>query len=223
MNRRAGKHSGAVPSGKITLFIDVEEMGTACELDVNLDSISVWGPGLRLPVEPAGPVVTLPGPAVYDVVDHGPVDVAPGLCGGPNLILNGDFEWGFSTISGCGRVGSGWGCFTNGGSAEYGYYDDMWPPVVQDGSHSQLIEINTKQFAASESDRRAGIYQIVRGLEPGALYEFSLWGQMREEALHPEEDMYRYRVGGAISLDANPSPADIVMGRDTLGHDLPAN
>jgi hypothetical protein len=83
-------------------------------------------------------------------------------------------------------------------------------PVVQDGAHSQLIEINTKKFAASEPDRYAGIYQVVRGLRAGETYEFSLWGQMREEASHPDEDTYRYRVEwGYAPLDANPSPADI--------------
>lgn len=205
------------PCGNITLFVRVwKKWGTAFkELDVNLDTLSIWGPGVRLPVEPAGPVSILPGPAIDGVLDHGWMDhgggaEVPAVCGGPNLIANGSFECGFSMIPGCGMVGSGWGCFTNGGSAEYGFYDDMWSPVVVDGDHSQLIEINTKEFAASEPDRRAGIYQIVRGLKPGATYEFSLWGEMREEASHPDEDMYRYRVEwGYAPLDANPSPADI--------------
>jgi LysM repeat protein len=210
------------PCGKITLFVRAwKKWGTAYkELDVNLDSMSVWGPGVRRPVEPAGPVAVLPGPAIDSWadhpgidegwVDHGGLDELPISCGGPNLIVNGSFEDGFAMVSGCGMVGSAWGCFTNGGSAEYGFYDDMWSPVVQDGAHSQLIEINTKQFAASEADRRAGIYQVVRGLRPGATYELSLWGQMREEASHPDEDKYRYRVEwGYAPLDCNPSPADI--------------
>ena len=40
------------------------------------------------------------------------------------------------TVSSCPRlraVGQGWGCFTNGGSAAYGFYDDQWAPVVADG------------------------------------------------------------------------------------------
>lgn len=200
------------PSGEITLFVRVwKKWGTPYrELDVNLDSLSLWGPGVRQPVEPAGPVVILPGPVIDGDVDQGGVDETPGLCASPNLISNGSFECGFSMVPGCGMVGSGWGCFTNGGSAEYGFYDDLWSPVVQDGAHSQLIEINTKQFAASEPDRYAGIYQVVRGLREGETYEFSLWGQMREEASHPDEDMYRYRVEwGYAPLDANPSPADI--------------
>jgi hypothetical protein len=200
------------PSGEITLFVRVwKKWGTPYrELDVNLDSLSLWGPGVRQPVEPAGPVVILPGPVMDGDVDHGGIDEVPALCASTNLISNGSFECGFSMVPGCGMVGTGWGCFTNGGSAEYGFYDDLWSPVVQDGAHSQLIEINTKKFAASEPDRYAGIYQVVRGLRAGETYEFSLWGQMREEASHPDEDTYRYRVEwGYAPLDANPSPADI--------------
>jgi LysM repeat protein len=195
------------PSSRITLFVRAwKKWGTAYkELDVNLDALSLWGPGLKQPVEPAGPIVILPGPAVDDTVPW-----TPATCGGSNLVANGSFEGGFYLVPGCGAVGSGWGCFNNGGSAEYGFYDDQWPPVVQDGTHSQLIEINTKQFAASEADRYAGIYQFVKGLKKGATYEFSVWGEMREEAAHPDEDMYRYRVEwGYAPLDATPSPADI--------------
>ena len=88
------------------------------------------------------------------------------------LLVNGNFESGFTMVPGCGMVGTGWGCFTNGGTAEYGFYDDEWPPVVGDGEHSQLIEINTMQYPASEPDRYAGIYQTV-SLVAGQQYQFS--------------------------------------------------
>jgi LysM repeat protein len=195
------------PSPRVTLFVRAwKKWGTAYkELDVNIDSLSLWGPGVRQPVELAGPVTILPGPAVTDCTS--PV---PANCSAANLIANGSFEDGFVLVPGCGSVGSGWGCFTNGGSAGYGFYDEQWTPVIEDGDHGQLIEINTKQFAASEADRYAGIYQVVRGLKKGATYEFSVWGEMREEAPHPDEDVYRYRVEwGYAPLDANPSPADI--------------
>jgi LysM repeat protein len=195
------------PSSKITLFVRAwKKWGTTNkELDVNLDSLSIWGPGVKQPVEPAVPVVILPGPVIDDTVS-----AEPPACGGANLVANGDFEGGFTLVPGCGMVGNGWGCFNNDGSAGYGYYDEEWPPVVHDGAHGQLIEINTKEFPASEADRFAGILQAVRGLKKGATYEFSVWGQMREEAPHPDEDMYRYRVEwGYAPLDANPSPADI--------------
>ena len=80
------------------------------------------------------------------------------------------------------------------GAAAYGFYDEQWKPVIKDGAHGQLIEINTWGLAASDPDRFAGIYQVVGGLKTGATYQLSLWGLMREEAAHPDEDPYRYRV-----------------------------
>ena len=82
-----------------------------------------------------------------------------------NVLRNGSFEGGFYSAPGCGMVGQGWTCFTNGGLANYGFYDDEWEPVVADGEHSQLIEINTKGLVAPDADRYAGIYQTVK-VEP---------------------------------------------------------
>ncbi len=190
------------PSKKITLFFRVwKKWGTPYkELDVNLDALSLWGPGVKHPVEPAGPVVILPGPVITDeVVVPPPADEA---CGGPNYIANGSFDGGFT-----GGVGKGWASFTNGGGAAYGFYDEMWPPVVKDGAHGQLIEINTYGISAADPDRYAGIYQIVKGLKKGATYEFSLWIEMREEAAHPDEDAFRYRVQwGYAPLTGEVSP-----------------
>lgn len=53
-------------------------------------------------------------------------------------------EGGFATVGGCGAVGNHWRCFTNGGRAAFGFYDDQWASTVWDGK-PQLIEINTKQ------------------------------------------------------------------------------
>ena len=61
-----------------------------------------------------------------------------------DVLANGGFEQGFGSQSGCGMVGGGWQCFTNGGAANYGFYDDQWDRTVAAGKHSQLIEINTK-------------------------------------------------------------------------------
>jgi len=118
----------------------------------------------------------------------------PGECTGPNLLRNGDFEAGFDGHV----VGLGWGSFHTDGGATYGFQDDRWPLVVYEGSHSQLIGIST-QDTPPEADRFAGIYQTVAGLEPGAVYELSIAGMMREEAVHPAEDPYRYRVQWAYS------------------------
>ncbi len=89
-----------------------------------------------------------------------PMGAAPMASSG-DVLFNGGFENGFVANAGCGgMVGAGWGCFNNGGTAAYGYYDDMWPRTVYAGSHSQLIEINTKQMGG-DGNRTAGIYQTV--------------------------------------------------------------
>ena len=96
-----------------------------------------------------------------------------------NVVKNGNFEGGFESEAGCGMVGSGWSCFTNGGGAAYGFYDDMWEPVVADGEHSQLIEINTKGLVSPDNDRYAGIYQTM-AVKPGEVYKLSLKGKLKQ-------------------------------------------
>jgi LysM repeat protein len=187
------------PSSKATIFVRVwKKWGSAYkELDVNLDAISLVGKGpVVITKPPKDGVIIVPPPDSGGVVvipptDGGVVVVPPtgGTCSGANLLANGNFEGGFA-----GGVGKGWASFTNGGAAAYGFYDEQWKPVVKDGAHGQLIEINTWGLAASNPDRFAGIYQVVGGLKKGATYEISLWGLMREEAAHPDEDPYRYRV-----------------------------
>jgi LysM repeat protein len=174
------------PSDQATIFFRVwKKWGTAYkELDVNLDAISLYGPAVKGPAEPAGPVVILPGPVM-----PAPGVEQPIVCAGPDRVVNGSFEGGFTN-----GVGNYWTKFTTAGAASYGFYDEMWPSVIQDGSHDQLIEINTYGLAASDPDRFAGIYQVIHGLTPGATYEFSVSGMMREEAAHPDEDAFRYRV-----------------------------
>lgn len=206
--------SFVAPSDVITLYFRVwKKWGTYNkEFDVNLDAISLWGPAVKPPLIPADPFVILPGPIIKDSGPWSPPGTPPGpatssdlVCSGPSLVRNGSFESGFTN-----GVGDWWTGFTNGGRAAYGFYDEMWPRVVKDGTHGQLIEINTKEYAAADADRFAGIYQVVSGLRPGATYEFSLWGLMREEASHPDEDMYRYRVEfGYVPADGDPSEADI--------------
>lgn len=121
-------------------------------------------------------VVAVPGSTVASNVD---------------VLDNGGFEHGFGSQPGCGMVGTGWHCFTNGGAANYGFYDDQWTPVVADGAHSQLIEINTKGISAPEHDRYAGLYQTVRVVD-WAEYTLSLKGMIRTTML--DGDPWRYRV-----------------------------
>lgn len=111
-----------------------------------------------------------------------------------NLLVNGNFERGFTYRDGCGHVGVGWGCFTNGGQAVYGFYDEQWDPVVADGEHGQLIEINTKGLGAGTDNRYAGLFQTVR-VVPGTAYQISLRGMIRTTTLESETlDPWRYRV-----------------------------
>ena len=119
-----------------------------------------------------------------------PAGAAPMASAG-DVIFNGGFENGFVYNPGCGgMVGAGWGCFTNGGTAVYGFYDDMWDRVVYAGLHSQLIEINTLE-KGGDNDRNAGIFQTVH-VVPGASYELSLKGMIRAD--DRGGDPWRYRV-----------------------------
>lgn len=127
------------------------------------------------------------------------------VCAGPNLIMNGGFEHGFQPMG----VGNYWKGFTNGGRANYGFYDDTWPPVVAEGSHAQLIEINSKNLPnGTDAGRVAGIAQTVF-LHPGATYELSLSAMMREEPVAPDEDFYRYMVEWGLSRSGTTDPASM--------------
>ena len=108
-----------------------------------------------------------------------------------NVLANGSFEQGFVNVPGCGIVGAGWNCFTNGGGANYGFYDDQWEPVVADGKHSQLIEINGKGLMAPDHDRYAGLSQTVR-VSPWGKYTFTMRAMVR--TTNHEGDPWRYRV-----------------------------
>jgi hypothetical protein len=119
------------------------------------------------------------------------VSVTVGLLG--QFVQNGGFEGGFRTTH-VGEVGTGWGWLTNGGLAEYGFYDDVWPPVVYEGAHSQLIEINTFCCDTTHPDRHSGIFQRIEGLTPGAAYELGLYGMLRALEGDPDRNNYSYRV-----------------------------
>jgi len=93
---------------------------------------------------------------------------------GTNLVANGDFEGGF----GVDGVAYGWQKFDNGGEMTASFHDDTWPPVVYDGAHSQLIEINTFCRGASDPNRYAGIYQKL-SVTAGTTYELCMHGMLR--------------------------------------------
>ena len=130
------------------------------------------------------------------------VVAAPGiqLAGGATeRLVNGNFEGGFYATP-VGFVGNHWKWFHNGGAIKYGFYDDNWPPIVYDGQHSQLIELNTFDYAGSDADRYAGIYQTV-AVVPGETYDLSLHGMLRALEDDPDRSCCNYRV--EVGLDYN--------------------
>jgi hypothetical protein len=127
-----------------------------------------------------------------------------------NLLVNGDFENGFTYQTACGgHVGTGWDCFTNDGQTVYGFYDEQWPPVVFKGKHGQLIELNTKNLGVADGDRFAGIYQTVT-VEPGAAYVFAMRGMVRTtDNGSGNRDPYRFRVQFGWSFGPTPDWARV--------------
>lgn len=134
-----------------------------------------------------------------------PNDDQPLSCGGPDLIYNGSFEGGFNDVP-WGVVGKGWDAFTNGGAANYGFYDEEWDIVVADGNHGQLIEINSKAVYPTDADRYAGIYQRIGGLHKGATYELTLRAGLRGEG--NEDDPYRFAAQWGLGTDGDWQSVD---------------
>lgn len=161
------------------------------EVDFDVDNVSLRGPlpPRRLPTPTPPPVALPPSPPVPPPTLPAPPPPVL-VCDGPNLVANGNFEGGFDP-SGVARF---WAPFNNGGAAAFGYYDDTWPPVVAEGRHAQLLEINTYGRTATHPDRFIGIYQRIGGLRPGGVYRLSFKAMIREEADHSDEDAYRYEV-----------------------------
>jgi LysM repeat protein len=154
------------------------------EIDINFDAVSLTGPspdGYWAP-----PPQTQPQPIAGQ-----PVPVYGGACVTTELVANGSFEQGFNRLA-LGHVGKSWGAFTNGGGANYGFYDEQWAQVVADGAHGQLIEINSKGIGAPDPDRYAGLYQHLDWLQPGQSYDLTIKGVLR--GVGNEEDAYRFGV-----------------------------
>lgn len=173
------------------------------EIDVNLDTITLTGPspyakgygrgyGKGYDKE-YGKGYGTGGPAPDAPAQPAPASGAPaaGSCSVQELIYNGGFEHGFNGVP-VGHVGKSWGYFTNGGAANYGFYDDQWAPVLAEGSHAQLIEINTKGIYPADADRYAGIYQRISWLQPGQEYQLTIQGILRGAG--NEDDPYRFEA-----------------------------
>jgi hypothetical protein len=124
---------------------------------------------------------------------------APLAGGSTERLANGNFEAGFRPTP-VGFVGQHWNWFHNGGRVTYGFYDETWAPVVYDGQHSQLIEINSFCRGASDPDRYAGIYQTV-AVVPGEIYDLSIHGMLRALEDDPDRSCCNYRVQYGIDYN----------------------
>ncbi len=179
----------------ITVYVRVwKKWGVGgMELDVNFDAISLTGPAGGH--KPAATATTAPGqtPAPTPLAPTA-TPVASTSCAAQNLVANGNFESGFNATA-IGHVGKSWGWFTNGGAANYGFYDEQWPPVVSDGSHGQLIEINSKGVYPTDADRNAGIYQKISGLKQGTTYQLTVKGQLRGANIGPDANAFAAQWG----------------------------
>lgn len=114
--------------------------------------------------------------------------VLPSIAGPTdNVVANGDFEGGF----GVDGVAYGWHAFDNGGEMTASWHDDTWDPVVYDGEHSQLIEINTFCRGASDPDRYAGIRQTL-SVSAGTTYELCIHGMLRSMRGDPDPASWGY-------------------------------
>ncbi len=164
------------------------------ELDVNFDAISLTGPGVGGKPAATATAASTATPAPGATAAPTATAVAVTSCTSQNLLANGDFEGGFNTTA-IGHVGKSWGWFTNGGAANYGFYDEQWPPVVSDGSHGQLIELNSKGVYPTNADRYAGIYQKIGGLKQGASYQLTVKGQLRGANIGPDANAFAAQWG----------------------------
>ena len=148
------------------------------EVNFDIDSVSMKGPAPAAAQPQATPAVGQPATKTELV------------CDGPNLLQNGGFESGFDADG----TAKKWGKFNNGGRANYGYYDDQWGPVVAEGVHAQLLEINSRGHMPTDPDRWIGVHQKVSHLTAGATYQLSLKAMIREAADHSNEDAWRYET-----------------------------
>ncbi len=186
------------------------------ELDVNFDTISLTGPAPfdggwnNNPMPGPGPDRMGPGPdqrwgpppVQPPAPAEQPTDTGAITCGDHDQIWNGGFEQGFNALS-AGHVGKGWGFFTNGGAANYGFYDEQWSPVIAEGSHGQLIELNAKGVNPADTDRYAGIYQQVKRLQPGVTYQLTIKGMLCGAGNEDDPNRYEAQWGYNLGFDTD--------------------
>ncbi len=105
------------------------------------------------------------------------------------LLLNGDFEAGFSDTG----VALNWHSFQN--DAVLVIFSSEIAPYIDSGHNGQRITL----VQATQSDRYAGIYQQV-GVVPSQTYTVSLHGHVRSVAGDIKKSSYGYRMQYAIDF-----------------------
>jgi hypothetical protein len=106
------------------------------------------------------------------------------------ILTNGSFENGFED-----GIGVGWHAFNNG-DAEFGWADETWSALIQDGDHAQHMEI----WDAGVLDRYVGIYQTVSTV-PGANYELTVHGVIRSSEGSVQASSYGYRIQWGVDYN----------------------
>jgi len=106
-----------------------------------------------------------------------------------DILVNGGFEVGFGPDG----VASGWQRFDNGGPVSYAWVDETWPKAVAEGSHAQLIIIDSTNWFPTQADRYAGIYQTVVVI-PGQTYQLTIRALIRTTEGNATASGYGYRV-----------------------------
>jgi len=113
---------------------------------------------------------------------------------GKEYVQNGDFEAGFTN-----GVAVGWTPFHNGGRANFVFYDETWAPTIWNGQHAQGLEINSfLKDSSTDPDRYIGIYQVLKGLVPGARYTLTIHGMLRTTEADVIASGYGYQLQWAI-------------------------
>jgi len=112
------------------------------------------------------------------------------------FLVNGSFENGFGGDS----VANNWTGFTNGGRAVFGFHHETWQPAIYDGSHAQLLEIDTLGMLDNDPNRYIGIYQKATGLTPGAPYQLVIRAMMRSTEGDYTLSGYGYRVQYGLDM-----------------------
>lgn len=139
------------------------------------------------------------------------------------FLRNGDFERGFAASG----VALDWAGFHNGGrKVWYTFANDPWPPVVKSGKQSQFMAISMMGYGETdpdlESDRYAGICQVVTGLTQGATYYLTANGTLRitEGDKHTDDWSWTAQYGYVPGISADCAAWPSVTNWDALpwGH-----